>query len=113
MTKNEKIIKIKNRYETKEETQFDELVRLDKRVKRPALVFTYIWGILGALVLGFGMCVSMKVILAELMWVGITVGTAGIFMVVVNYFIYKKILESRSVKYSGRILSLSSQLMNE
>ena len=38
------------------------LRKLDARAKLPATVFTYTFGILASLVMGVGMCLSMKVI---------------------------------------------------
>ena len=59
------------------------------------------------------MCVAMKVILANLMWIGIVVGVVGIFMVSINYFIYKTLLAKGKAKYASEILELSNQLLNE
>lgn len=64
-----------------------------QKAKLPAEIFTYSFGIIGALVLGVGMCLSMKIIggqstLMEIL--GIIIGLIGIVMVGVNYPIYKK-----------------------
>lgn len=104
--------KIKNSYCEKPVTKLDELKALDKKVKRPAKVFAYIFGVLGALVLGTGMCLAMKVI-GDLMAVGIVVGVIGILMVSINYLIYKKILNKRRGKYCRKVLELSEQIMAE
>ena len=72
------------------------------------------FGIVGALVLGLGMCLAMKVIFASIsymMFVGIAVGLVGILMVSVNYFWYKNILASRKKKYAPRILALADELL--
>lgn len=111
--KKEKVIQIKSHYEGKENTEYDELIMLDRKVKRPVLVFAYIFGILGSLVLGFGMCIAMEVLFKGLLWVGILIGCVGIIMVVINYFIYKKLLKHRQKKYGPQIISLSNQLLNE
>lgn len=105
----EKLIK---NYQEKEITKIDELKALDQKVKTPANIFAYIFGIIGALVLGFGMCVAMEIILAGYFWIGIVVGVFGIIMVSINYLIYKKILNSRKHKYSNKIIELSKSLLN-
>ena len=104
--------KIKESYCEKPFTKFDELRALDRKVKRPAKVFAYIFGTLGALVLGTGMCFAMKVI-GDLMALGIVVGCLGILMTAINYPIYKKILEKRKSKYSAKIISLSEEIIAE
>lgn len=100
-------------YQEKEFTKLDELKRLDSKVKLPAEIFAYVFGIVGALVLGLGMCIAMGVILAELFILGIVIGLVGIVMVTVNYFIYQKILKSRKEKYAEEVLSLSKELLNK
>ena len=104
--------KIKNSYSEKQVTKFDELISLDKKVKRPAKVFSYIFGVVGTLALGVGMCFAMKV-LGDIMAVGIVVGLVGILMTSINYPIYKKILNSRKKKYGSKIIELSEEIIAE
>ena len=104
--------KIKDGYITKPITKLYELKALDKKVKKPAKVFAYIFGVLGSLVLGTGMCFAMKV-LGDIMVVGIVVGILGILMVSINYPIYKAILKKRKFKYSRKILELSQEIVGE
>ena len=102
-----------NNYEEKKQTKLDELKALDFKARIKSEVFSYTFGIIGSLVLGFGMCVAMQVILPGLMWLGILVGVIGIFMVSVNYFIYKKLLEKGKKEYANRIIELSNELLKE
>lgn len=102
---------IRTRYVEHEGTKLDELKRLDRKAKRPAEIFAYTFGIAGALVLGTGMCLAMKVI-GDLMPLGIVVGCVGIVMVSVNYALYKKLLKRGKNKYGKQILELSDRLMN-
>ena len=124
MSKNDKeflVQKIRTQYTEKENTQLDELKALDKKVKKPANVFAYTFGTIGALVLGSGMSLAMNVIdpgtyygitIGEnMMLPGIIIGLAGIAMVSVNYPIYKGILNSRRNKYADKIIALSDQIM--
>ena len=115
MERNEKryLEKLISDYQDKEMTKVDELKALDKKVKNPVKIFSYIFGSISSLVLGFGMCVAMEVILAGLMWVGIIVGLIGILFVSINYLIYKKLLNSRKRKYANEIIELSKNLLNE
>ena len=43
---------------------------------------------------------------------GIGIGVVGLIMTIVNYPIYKGILEGRKKKYADRIISLSDKIMN-
>ncbi len=106
--------KIKESYEKREKTNIERLRELDSRVKRGANIFAYIFGIIGSLVLGSGMCLAMDVIeqLKGHMAIGIIVGLVGIFMVSINYFIYKKILEKSKKKHAQEIISLSDEILN-
>ena len=104
--------KIRDSYCEKPVAKLDELKSLDKKVKRPARIFAYVFGVTGALVLGVGMCLAMKVI-GNLMALGIVVGVAGIIMVSVNHLIYKQILKKRKSKYCRKILELSEEITAE
>ena len=103
--------RIRLRYEQMELDKLHELKTLDKKVRRPALIFAYVFGIISALVLGVGMCFAMKII-GDLMILGIAIGIVGIVLVTVNYFIYKKFLNLRKEKYSDQIFELSDSLLN-
>ena len=102
-------------YSTKENKKVDELKALDKKVKLPAQVFTYSFGIIGSLVLGVGMCLAMGIIggTVPLTVLGIVVGLVGIAMVSVNYPLYSKILSTRKQNYASEIISKSNELLNK
>lgn len=101
---------IRNSYLPKEATKLDELRRLDKKVTAPAEIFAYIFGVIGTLVLGVGMCLALKVIGGSFV-AGIVVGIVGIAMISVNYFAYNKLLKARRKKYEKQILALTDELL--
>lgn len=110
------IQKIRTQYTDKEYTQLDALKALDARVKRPANTFAYIFGSIGAVIMGAGMSLVMTDIGTELgmtntMLPGIAVGVIGMLMTIFNYPIYKKHLSSRKSKYASQIFELSDKLM--
>lgn len=114
-TNGEKLVaqKIKDNYIKKEGlTKLEELKALDKKVKKPALIFAYVYGVLGSLILGLGMCLAMKV-LGDIMVLGIIIGLVGIAMVATTYPIYQKMLAARKEKYSSEIISKSNELLND
>lgn len=113
MSNNERQIveKIRKEYEEKKVTKIDELKELDRRTKRPAKIFAYIFGSVGSLVLGSGMCLAMPEVIEGHMALGIGIGIVGIVMVSVNYFIYKTHLAARRRKVSSEIFKLSNEIL--
>ena len=119
MNKNDQeflVQKIRSQYTEKESTELDALRELDEKVKRPANMFAYIFGSIAAIIMGAGMSLIMTDIgadigVAEPMIPGIVVGIAGMFMAIVNYPIYKRILSSRRKKYADKIIALSDSIM--
>ncbi len=109
----QQVSEIRSRYAAKSvsEEKIDKLTRLDRQARRPAEIFAYTFGTLGALVLGVGMCLAMEII-GSLMPLGIVIGVIGIVMVAVNCPIYKRILSQRKKKYAPEIVALSDELLN-
>lgn len=114
MNKNDKFIaqKLHTEYSEQHSSEVDQLRSLDNKVKVPASIFAYTFGILGALILGTGMCLAMKVI-GNLMALGIVIGVVGIIIVSINYPIYKSILKSRKAKFGKEIIALSEKILNK
>ena len=113
MTAEMKIVeRIRASYTEKEITKLDELKNLDKKVKRPAQIFAYVYGSLSSLILGTGMCLAMKVI-GNSMALGIGVGLIGIALTLTTYPIFKAILKKRKSKYAKQIFELSDSLLNK
>ena len=104
-----------NDYSDKPVTKTDSLKALDKKVRKSPKIFSYIFGSIGSLILGTGMCLAMQVIgsAAALKYIGVGIGLVGILMVSVNYYLYKKMLARRKRKYAGEILRLSGEILGE
>ena len=108
--------KIRTQYTEKQHTELDELKALDAKVKKPANVFAYTYGSVGAIVMGAGMSLVMTEIgtiigLTSPMIPGIAIGVVGMGMTLSTYPIYKKILGGRKRKYAPEILKLSEKIM--
>lgn len=114
MSKDEKqyLEKVLKKYEEKQVTKLDELRSLDKKATQGATVFAYVFGSIASLIMGFGMCVAMEVILPGFIWLGILVGLVGILLVSVNYPLYKKQLAKGRAKYALQIKALSEEILN-
>ncbi len=118
MDNNKKIERIRAQYTEKQVSELDTLIRLDAKVKRPANMFAYIFGSIGAVVMGCGMSLIMTDIgsvvgIGNTMTVGITVGICGMAMALINYPIYKGILSSRKKKYAPEIIELSDKMIDK
>ena len=102
-----------NEYAPKDTTKVVQLKKLDAKAKLPANVFGYGFGTIAALVLGAGMCFSMKVIgdgsTASFVF-GIVIGIIGIIGISINYPIYKRLLESGKKKYAFEIMELAKEI---
>ena len=110
--------KIRTQYTEKQHTELDALKALDAKVKKPANVFAYTYGSIGAVVMGTGMSLVMTEIgailgLANTMVPGIAIGVVGMGMALSTYPIYKRILNSRKKKYADEILRLSEKIMSK
>ena len=119
MNQNEKeflVQKIRTQYTEKEHTQLDALKELDAKVKRPANIFGYTFGSISAIIMGSGMSLIMTDIgsiigMENVMLPGIIIGVVGLVMALINYPVYKKILNSRRKKYAAEIIKLSDNIM--
>lgn len=102
-------------YAPKENSKIVALKKLDNRAKLPATIFTYTFGVVSALVLGTGMCLSMQVIGKGTtgMVFGIIIGIIGLIGCGINYPIYKKMLEKGKAKYAYEIVELARQISEQ
>ena len=108
--------KIRSQYTEARHTELDALKALDARVKKPAHAFGYVYGSIGAIVMGAGMSLVMTDIgtvlgMTEPLVPGIAVGLVGLVMACTSYPIYNKILNIRKKKYAPQILELSERAM--
>lgn len=100
---------IANEYSKKKESKVVALKKLDSKAKMPASIFAYTNGVIMSLIFGTGMCLSMKVI-GNSFILGIILGIIGLFGIIVNYPLYKKILEKSKEKYSYDIIKLAKEI---
>lgn len=102
-----------NEYAPKDTSKVIALRKLDARAKLPATVFTYTFGILAALVMGIGMCLSMHIIGSDttaMFALGVVLGIAGLLGMGINYPIYKKLLAKGKQKYAYDIMQLAKEI---
>ena len=120
MTNNtsEQVNRIRNSYVPHEKSKLEELKALDKQVKLPAKIFSYVFGSIGAIVMGIGMSLIMtdiesKLGMGDMTAAAVIIGVAGLIMTLINYPIYKSFMSSRKKKYASKIIALSDSVINE
>lgn len=98
--------RLRAEYSPKSETKVDKALKIERKMKLPAYIFTYSYGLIGALILGVGMCLAMEVIANGLVAIvsGIIIGLIGIAIISTNYPLFKHVMRKRKDKYASRIL---------
>ena len=101
-----------------EESKLERLRRLDSGVTKKAQTISLIFGVIGTLVLGFGMSLAMTNIGEVLglsaslaMLVGIPVGVLGIIFISLAYPVYNRTIRKERKKVAPEILRLTDELM--
>ncbi len=110
--------KIRTQYTEKDNADLDELKALDKKVKRPANVFAYVFGSVGAIIMGSGMSLAMTdfgevfgMSSSKGMLFGIIIGLAGLALVSGAYPAYNKTLKKERKKIAPEIIRLTDELL--
>ena len=114
----EEIKAIRKKYAASEESEdkMTQLRRLDASVYSKASAAALAVGIVGALIMGIGMSLTMTDIGAVLgtvlaMVIGIGIGVVGIVLVCLAYPIYNRTLKKEREKIAPEILRLTDELM--
>lgn len=112
---NTEVQAIRKKYLPQSESKLDELKALDKKVKRPANVFAYVFGSIAAIVMGSGMSLVMTDMGAALgsfaVVLGILAGLVGMVLVALAYPVYNQVLNKERARIAPEILRLTDELM--
>lgn len=102
-------------YMPKETSKVRQLKKLDDKAKKPAFITALSVGIVGALILGTGMCFSMGVLGSGIaaMVFGIILGIIGIAICIINYPLYLKLLKKGKSMYAYEIIELAKEIAEE
>ncbi len=94
--------------------------KLDRGVNKKGMTVSLIVGIIGALVMGFGMSLIMTELKSILgaysdraLLIGMLIGFAGMVGVIVAYPLYHRIVAKERKKIAPEILRLTDELMGE
>ena len=114
----EELRKIRQKYVPKEVDRMEQLRKLDAGVTRKAVVISLVAGIIGALVLGFGMSLIMTDVGETLglygkiqVVLGVVIGMIGVVLVSVAYPIYNRIARKERERIALEIIRLTDELM--
>ncbi len=111
----EEIDKIRKKYMPREQDKMEILRALDASVSKKATAVSIIVGIIGTLLMGVGMSLTMsdfgKIIGSIAMPVGITVGIVGIAVLACAYPIYNHTIKKERKKIAPEIIRLTDELM--
>lgn len=106
----EEIKKIREKYVPKETDKMEQLRRLDRSVTQKGTAISLAAGIVGAILLGIGMCCTM--VWADRFFVsGIIVGIIGIAVLSASYPVYNYIIKKEREKIAPEIIRLTDELM--
>lgn len=106
---NEEIKEIRKKYLPREESKFEELIRLDRNVQTAGIMQALILGVLGSLLFGVGLCLVMKII-GDSLLLGIVCGIIGTVGIILAYPVRVKLFGKAKAKFAPRILQLSEEL---
>ncbi|MBQ7344035.1 MAG: hypothetical protein IJW53_04645 [Clostridia bacterium] len=117
--KNQDEIKaIREKYEKREESKMERLRRLDRTAESRATALSLIFGIVGALILGFGMSLMMSELPTILgmgqttaIIIGILTGIVGGAIAVLAYPAYNFVLKRERARIAPEILKLTDELL--
>jgi hypothetical protein len=103
---------------TEEEDKMTRLRRLDASVTNTAQAVALVFGVIGTLILGFGMSLVMTELAEALgisgdaaMVIGIIVGIVGGILASLAYPIYNAIVKAKRKKLAPEIIRLTDELM--
>lgn len=101
---------IRDKYLPKEADKLEQLRQLDRSVTQKGTVVSLIVGILGTLIMGAGMSLTL-VWTEEWLVLGIIVGAVGMAVLSVAYPLYSSIIKKERHKIAPEIMRLTDELM--
>lgn len=111
----EEIDKIRKKYTPREQDKMERLRALDASVGKKATAISIVVGIVGTLLMGVGMSLTMsdfgELIGSLAMPIGISVGVVGIAVLACAYPIYEHTIKKERKKIAPEIIRLTDELM--
>lgn len=111
----QEVERIRKKYLPKETDKMEQLRTLHYSATRKAQASSIALGVIGALILGTGMSLTMTELGSLLgdmaMLLGITVGLCGMVLVALAYPLYKRVLKRERERIAPEILRLTEELL--
>lgn len=106
----EEVKRIRDKYAHKETDKMEQLRRLDRSVTQKGSVVALVFGILGSLIMGIGMCCTL---VWQGAWFipGIFIGVVGILLLSLAYPLYVGITKKERQKIAPEIIRLTDELL--
>lgn len=108
-SRQEEVEAIKKKYLPNED-KMEQLRKLDRSVEQQATIWSIAVGVVGTLIMGGGMSLTM-VGPQELFVVGIILGILGMLVLAAAFPVYKWVLKKQRKKVTPQILALSEELL--
>lgn len=115
------IKKIRDKYVApqKTENKMEQLKKLDEGVTKKATIYALVVGIIGTLILGFGMSLVMTDLAENFgafvkvynMFIGIFCGVVGIVLAGLAHPLYNRVVKKEREKIAPEIIRLTDELM--
>ena len=106
---------IRNKYAPPQENKMDQLRKLDLRTTQKAQTWSIVCGVIGALILGTGMSLTLTepsaLSHAAALLIGIPVGLIGIVLVALAYPVHNYVLKKERQRIAPEILRLTDELL--
>ena len=109
---NQEVLNIRRKYLPQEESNLDELKRLDHLVQNSGAVESLCAGVGGCLIFGLGLCFAMQVI-GQMIWLGVILGFVGAVGMLAAFPVYRKCFNKAKAQHIPRILELVAELSGQ
>ncbi len=107
---NQEVLSIRQKYLPREESKFERLKKLDRKVQGAGVIESLCVGTVGALVFGVGMCFGLDA-LAGADWLAAVFCVLGCIIMAPAYPICKRIEKKAEAEFAPEILRLSEEIM--
>ena len=104
---------IRQKYLPKEEDKMAQLRKLDRNVTLYSTIPAVLLGIIGALLLGIGICCVTIASWSAYFIPGIVTGIIGLLIMVLAYPLYIIVLKRKQAEAAPQILRLSEEIMKQ
>lgn len=105
----EEIEKIRNKYISTQETNFEKLKRIDMKVINISTISSIFFGLIGAFIFSVGLILSLNFAKYS---AGLIFSLTGFILMALTPLVYNVILSKMKKKYAPEILELSEKLLN-